>query len=250
MRRSWKSIAKYVDDFMTPWAPPVDLERLAQTLSVTAIEPRRMKFEGYLGRLSDGRMVIRFREASPRVRQRFTVAHEIGHILLARIEGTEIATPVRRDQRDNDEERIVNRIAARILIPEFHLRQSLPRFPKPTWQSICRMAGEYQVSQTAMIRRLRESALLFAVEVRIPISPHNKSPQPRIQGSDWCRRLLFLQEPTIEHERLLSESRHTTSHVVIVEADGVRYAVPCEGREVKYGDAGLAYHVMGWTTLG
>ena len=92
---------------------PVDLERLASLLGVTEIASADMIEDGRTT-WKGGRPRIELRSDRPRSRSRFTLAHEIGHILLARDE-----TVARRTRHldDDDVERLCDWIAASILMP-------------------------------------------------------------------------------------------------------------------------------------
>src|SRR5688572_17971673 len=63
--------------------PPVDIVKLAKKLGVAEVSAAAISSDGYLGRRADGRFVIRYSDASPHHRRRFTIAHEIGHLLLS-----------------------------------------------------------------------------------------------------------------------------------------------------------------------
>ncbi len=92
---------------------PVDLDRVANALGVSAIvrapmiEDGRTTWEG-------GRPRIELRDDRPAERTRFTLAHEIGHILIARDQTVARRT---RDLHADDVETLCDWIAASILMP-------------------------------------------------------------------------------------------------------------------------------------
>lgn len=92
---------------------PVDLERIADQLGVAEIRRVKMVEDGRTT-WTNGRPRIELREDRPLDRSRFTLAHEIGHVLVAHDESV-----ARRTQSlDNDDLEIVcDWIAASILMP-------------------------------------------------------------------------------------------------------------------------------------
>jgi hypothetical protein len=89
---------------------PVNLEFVAERLGVSSIVPvKELSTEGQLHRTGDG-FEIRFRSAS-RGRERFTIAHELGHAVLER-------TGARPPRSGPEVERICDRFAGYLLMPE------------------------------------------------------------------------------------------------------------------------------------
>lgn len=92
---------------------PADLEQIARALGVTEIVRTSMVEDGRTT-WSGGRPRIELRGDRSPQRSRFTLAHEIGHILIAR-DGT-VARRTHRLERD-DIEKLCDWIAASILMP-------------------------------------------------------------------------------------------------------------------------------------
>lgn len=78
-RRRWGA------DRLLRWAgvtrPPVDVEGIAKRLGVKVEESEDLDCAGDV-RVVGGRAIVRVRAQEPRVRRRFTTAHELGHLLL------------------------------------------------------------------------------------------------------------------------------------------------------------------------
>lgn len=148
--------------------PPVPLEYLAQLCrAIIRYEPFEGELSGIAHRRSDGRGLIGVNSFHSSTRQRFTIAHEIGHLLLHGDEEIHIDekrnTFGRRDeissQATDPREIEANQFAAELLMPEFLIRQSLSTLveenPKISVDAaIERLASEYVVSQLAMTHRL------------------------------------------------------------------------------------------------
>jgi Zn-dependent peptidase ImmA (M78 family) len=59
---------------------PVDIEGVARKLGVKVVEPANLTIDGYIGANADGTILIRYRRENSTHRNRFTIAHEIGHL--------------------------------------------------------------------------------------------------------------------------------------------------------------------------
>src|SRR3954469_9322341 len=65
-----------------PAEPPLPLEEIARSLGVDEIERVALLEEGRLERTKHGTRILLNAHARPQ-RQRFTLAHELGHLILA-----------------------------------------------------------------------------------------------------------------------------------------------------------------------
>lgn len=91
--------------------PPVDLVRIARHLGIRRIRELDVRLDGQLVELGDGGYEVILSRNAPHTRQRFTLAHEIGHILAA--------SPGDESMNCGDAatEDLCNRVAAELLIP-------------------------------------------------------------------------------------------------------------------------------------
>lgn len=109
--------------------PPINLGRVAEFLNVRAIDECDMAAEASITKCNDG-FWIRVRKDRPLSRRRFSIAHELGHIVLDRMFGRENASvPVRFRSRasvveshDRDEEFLADHAAGCLLMPSGFLR--------------------------------------------------------------------------------------------------------------------------------
>lgn len=104
-------IARTVRDLAGP--PPVDLEELATALGVTAIRQINLTEDGRTT-WTDGQPQIDLRADRAATRTRFTLAHEIGHILIDTDESVAHRT---HGLAHDDIETLCDWIAASILMP-------------------------------------------------------------------------------------------------------------------------------------
>lgn len=143
--------------------PPVDLISIAAELGA---EIRNFDLaedvSGILYREDDRRVIV-VNDRQPTTRQRFTIAHEIGHLALHRGVPVHVDHTFRINLRDpnsargTDAEEIeANAFAANLLMPASWLRQELRSGLVDFDDSveIASLATRYQVSHQAMLFRL------------------------------------------------------------------------------------------------
>jgi Zn-dependent peptidase ImmA (M78 family) len=144
-------------------SPPVDLEVVIEKQGVKlASAPAEEQFSGFLLRRAGELPVIGFNSALPRVRQRFIVAHELGHLLLHGKTGLHVDRSLVRlggekaDTPDEDETE-ANRFAAELLMPEEWIREDARLIGRAAVDDdpvISQLAQKYNVSKQAMTIRL------------------------------------------------------------------------------------------------
>lgn len=134
------------------------ISALADHLAVDSIEPVDMPCEGLLLPKRDGRYDIRVSVASPKSRQRFSVAHEFAHIILHKIEPLTRSIEQRtlfHVQGHRIEEAICNMLAAALLMPRRQVLAILDR-ESLSVAGIRRIAEAFDVSLSAAARRVSE----------------------------------------------------------------------------------------------
>lgn len=148
--------------------PPVDPGQLAEKLGVLVV-PQQMTDDvsGMLLR-RDEQKVIGVNQAHAEVRRRFTVAHELGHLLLHRGRPLILDTQTRVNLRDTvsskatDREEIeANRFAAALLAPESMVRREVRQAQFQTVEDLVeRLADRFGMSHTAMNFRLMNLGII------------------------------------------------------------------------------------------
>lgn len=141
---------------------PVDLERIAEFFGA---EVRREPdfaddFSGMVYR-ADGHAIIAVNKHHSLNRQRFTLAHEIGHLVLhadeaLHVDGTIVGMrDPRASQGTSDKEIEANIFAAHLLMPSHFLAKDLRKgFDIEDDQLVGQLARKYKVSVQAMSLRL------------------------------------------------------------------------------------------------
>jgi len=98
--------------------PPFPLDPLAKHFGVSEVRERPLDRDARLTRES-GRLVIEVNSLFPRVRQRLSIAHEIGHLIV------DYCSPDKGshwEHHDNEVESLCNRLAGQLLAPDWALR--------------------------------------------------------------------------------------------------------------------------------
>lgn len=153
--------------------PPVDVEALAESLGLEVVrQPYDGNLSGMLQR-RDGGAVIGVNSLHAEVRQRFTIAHEVGHFVLHR--GETFIDEVRVDYRDDraragthSQEIEANAFAAELLMEAEMVQNAVSDLlqegldaSKPDF--VLRLADQFRVSGEAMSHRLTN--LAFSLQI-------------------------------------------------------------------------------------
>ncbi|HKS06042.1 MAG TPA: ImmA/IrrE family metallo-endopeptidase [Gemmatimonadaceae bacterium] len=143
---------------------PVPVEDLAAKNQLLISRAPHTEFSGLLIR-KDGHALIGINSREPLVRQRFTIAHELGHFFLHPQKDTFV------DYRDNKKEvmrtpreKQANMFAAALLMPRASLLKDFRSIAKHgfTEDELTALAKRYEVSEDAMRFRLLNLNLLAA----------------------------------------------------------------------------------------
>ena len=149
--------------------PPVPIEDIAMAEGALIVRQHSNGPESGFALREGERWIIGVNTQTSRRRQRFSVAHELGHLLLH--EGTLIVSSVRIDLRDGisslgtDKQEVeANRFAAELLMPRkivqsaasTRIREGLPGRD----ELIAELAREFDVSNEAMGYRLINLGIL------------------------------------------------------------------------------------------
>jgi Zn-dependent peptidase ImmA (M78 family) len=150
-------------------APPVPVEDIARRLGA---EVRYSPYEGELSGMvyRDGeRIVVGVNSLHHPNRQRFTIAHELGHLLLHRGKEVHIDRTFRVNLRDDvsskavDREEIeANTFAAELLMPRAMLSEDMgsQQIDYESEEALAELAKRYRVSLQAMTFRLANLGLV------------------------------------------------------------------------------------------
>jgi Zn-dependent peptidase ImmA (M78 family) len=153
--------------------PPVPVEKIARAQgAIISYQPFDAEdISGLLYRSAESAPVIGVNSSNAKVRQRFTVAHELGHLLLHEGRDLIMERLVRVNFRDStsstatDQEEIeANRFAAELLMPRALIERSLSVLLRGTSMTdlelVRRLATRFEVSQQSMEFRMASLGML------------------------------------------------------------------------------------------
>lgn len=158
--------------------PPVPVERLAR---LRGAQLRFVPYEGDLSGLlfqEDGRIIIGINAIHAKTRQRFTIAHELGHLELHH--GDELYVdrgfPIQRrdgqsSQATDPTEIDANAFAAELLMPRRFLTRDVQAAPQSLDyeddEFVRLLADRYKVSVQAMLFRLTNLGLIVPLDSEV-----------------------------------------------------------------------------------
>ena len=150
--------------------PPVPVEKLARQVgAVVRYEPFVGQMSGMVRRQPKGRTIIGVNSLHSLSRRRFTIGHELGHLLLHKDEDLHVdeKSPIRfRSEISSlavdDNEIEANQFAAELLMPIYLLTKEIEKLPSKieTEEAIAHLADRFQVSEQAMTFRLSRLRVL------------------------------------------------------------------------------------------
>jgi Zn-dependent peptidase ImmA (M78 family) len=146
----------------TSGRPPYDPYSIADALQVRVQERSLNGLEGYV-QLEGNRWSVVISSSGPRTRRRFTLAHELGHVLLFRAGEEGCARDLMRYRsgdfqpdlhQDPDEEALCNAFAQELLMPRSDVEERL-QLKTVSPRSILDFAREFDVSiQAAALKSI------------------------------------------------------------------------------------------------
>lgn len=140
----------------------INLEKIAKHLDID-IKGEDMDFNvSGLFVMKNNKSYIRYNNSESVQRQRFTIAHEIGHFILHKedkplfIDKMEQVLYRNFDSSTGEikKEREANAFSASLLMPRFLLNQVISKTPLETENVVGHLANEFNVSEQAMSFRL------------------------------------------------------------------------------------------------
>lgn len=148
---------------------PVPVERIANQLGAEIrFEPFEGELSGMIHRRGRCTAVIGINSLHPETRQRFTIAHEIAHLVLHSDEDFHVDNRYlgfrndRSSQAIDDSEIEANQFAATLLMPQQLVQSDLNDLPEgiDPEEVIADLADKYKVSAQAMTIRLHALGIL------------------------------------------------------------------------------------------
>ncbi len=139
---------------------PVDIRGLAESCGARVIDDPLLDVSGVVA-IEGGEPVIKVNTNESELRQRFTIAHELGHMMLRHLtkDKTEFRDPSKNYTMANFDrrERDANRFAAAILMPGEAVRAVILEMDDADVDSL---ASVFKVSKAAMSIKLKSMGIL------------------------------------------------------------------------------------------
>lgn len=140
---------------------PVDPRRIAEALGIRVVarggpDDPGYAYSGYFDN-SGERPVIEYNQSEAVVRQRFTIAHELGHYALGHASSPRDTPANFSTKVADDAERLANRFAAELLIPAKELRILLQT---GKFKDVAEFAAAFWTSRLAITYRMQGLGLI------------------------------------------------------------------------------------------
>ena len=165
--KKWQSIERKAllasEELSEPSTVPclTDLFKLAANLGITRIEEIDIPATSLLILRPDSKFTLFLKPRMPVVRKRFSIAHELGHLLLRPLVGEETRhwsqIDLSQDHYGRRIENLCDKMAANILMPSRSFSQTAEQYG---WslETATNLARKLKVSSVAAIRRLVDIA--------------------------------------------------------------------------------------------
>jgi len=169
-----KLITKIVEALLDEneiYMPPVDVEKIAEKCGLSVIRREVESISGFIAR-GEGKAVIGVNSSNALVRQRFTIAHELGHYLLHPPGAEDVHVDSGFEVRFRDDlssqgtdmgEQEANSFAAELLMPKKFLQaefENVGRIDLEDGNFLENLTRKYTVSNQALVFRLVNLGLL------------------------------------------------------------------------------------------
>jgi hypothetical protein len=216
--------------------PPIDVRSIATEFGISNVVVRAgLKTAGQL-EVCEGTLCILLPARTDERRNRFTIAHELAHYLLA----VECGLSLSRQVGERQVESYCNAFASQLLIPHWWLRENWPDAPI-SLDTVESVANQTQTNRataaSALTRSLTSWRSLFMLWRRYKdswyaptcISPSGR-PVPSVEATEHTGKFL---EKAIQNR--------LRSHRVPMCVDGKQVTIECEMAPIDNGVAMLAH---------
>ncbi|WP_061313621.1 ImmA/IrrE family metallo-endopeptidase [Clostridium botulinum] len=149
---------QYAQDIVSSFdlTPPIDLTKICEKLDIRINYESLYSIEALLIISSGKKNIIinNYKTVSPQ-RERFTIAHEIGHYIIPWHENLQQCDKIVNFESKDEVEKQANEFASELLVPKSNLLEDI-KDKKVTLSLIKSLAKQYDVSLVVMARRVLE----------------------------------------------------------------------------------------------
>lgn len=181
--------------------PPYDPIPLAFSLGAEDVRPAALGFDGHV--VQEGsRILVEYDESiASRQRRRFTIAHEVGHLIIWNAVGGIKKMAARRSTTKSEVEELCNKLAAEILAPRSEVlslwRSSAARTRSGSKSDfIVELARHFDISVNFAAVRFKELCFPRGGVGLINMADRRFEWVHRIRGKDWLLTSLLRVLPT------------------------------------------------------
>jgi len=229
---------------------PVDICKVAELLGFV-VEEAEISWAGYL---AAGENSIVVRRSDTPARKRFTIAHEIGHVLWRK--ACELSVKEKRLFKGrvcSEEEIIANKLATELLMPMPEFQKALQGYRHPSFWVVNDIAHLFGVSFTACARRITEhpDVLGFVYLYEIYENRMREYDFRAKKGYSTGNKLRFLTPPFDIVRKCLQHCLHinaTWSGEIRFQKDEDQIQIPSVGK-VKTNGHQTCVTLLGWRYL-
>lgn len=148
-------VAERIIDQCRIKSAPVDLHKIAQENSIEISSSTTIDADGWILFPKDQKWAaIKYRPNMTLGRQRFTIAHELGHFFLKNVDTDEQSCQIDGGQK-NEHERDADEFASNLLMPEKLIKKTIGTKIKG-YEDILKIGQSFEVSQQAAALRLMQ----------------------------------------------------------------------------------------------
>ena len=159
-----RSLARRLISVYGDQPPPFEPRLVAQELKVHDISFGPIGKDALLIPTNAG-FRIRIGEEFPKTRQRFALAHELGHSLFFNSDEPHPFRPYSNHESSDYEERLCDIFAGEILLPKDSLTKHVCQFDKPAADAVLHLAKVFDVSAQCLAIRISELRLWQAAVI-------------------------------------------------------------------------------------
>jgi IrrE N-terminal-like domain len=176
--------------------PGEPLESIAARLGVRNIVEQPLPADGALVPTGQGSYVMKINSMGSRERRRFTLAHEIGHLILQ-----ESFKAMTSCQRDPELEGACDSIAAELLMPASVINPYVLNLSDPSPSNLVQIANRFHVSLRAAAHRVHYDLRLWSQSIGLWQFEEEGSSEQSDAPSDCPRERWFVGKRLWKTER-------------------------------------------------
>ncbi|MGA9285248.1 MAG: ImmA/IrrE family metallo-endopeptidase [Solirubrobacteraceae bacterium] len=233
IREALREVAQEISGARGREGPP------ARRWAGAGIEVRAVRMRGH-GRcdVSDrATPLVQVNAADNAYTQHFTIAHEVGHLLLGSLPVEQL-----REISHRDEEDICDEFAQRVIVPPDELADALAGDGAPGPRKVLQLCGAFEANPSTVLRALGDQLHLDRTAYLLArLRTHYLRPEVmgfRIDAASGPGALFWPYETRIENVglRTLAADGTAAEHGAFIEGEEERLAVPLSKVDAATGD--------------